>query len=58
MLAEYLAQSRKVVAIMSGKEIGTFTRSRSSLAKPPPHLNAAQALIRADARENSRKMIG
>jgi hypothetical protein len=34
MLAEYLAQSRKAVAIMSGKEIGTFQPQRSSLAKP------------------------
>jgi len=51
MLAEYLVQSRKAVAIMSGKEIGTFQAQQIKLGEATAALNAAQALIRADARE-------
>ena len=51
MLAEYLVQSRKAVAIMSGKEIGTFQAQQIKLGEAAAALNAAQALIRADARE-------
>jgi alkylation response protein AidB-like acyl-CoA dehydrogenase len=51
MLAEYLAQSRKAVAIMSGKEIGTFQAQQIKVGEATAALNAAQALIRADARE-------
>jgi alkylation response protein AidB-like acyl-CoA dehydrogenase len=51
MLAEYLIQSRKAVAIMSGKEIGTFQAQQIKVGEAAAALNAAQALIRADARE-------
>jgi alkylation response protein AidB-like acyl-CoA dehydrogenase len=51
MLAEYLAQSRKAVAIVSGKEIGTFQAQQIKLGEATAALNAAQAQIRAEARE-------
>jgi 3-hydroxy-9,10-secoandrosta-1,3,5(10)-triene-9,17-dione monooxygenase len=51
MLAEYLFQSRKAVAIMSGEVIGTFQAQQIRVGEATAALNAAQALIRADASE-------
>jgi 3-hydroxy-9,10-secoandrosta-1,3,5(10)-triene-9,17-dione monooxygenase len=51
MLAEYLFQSRKTVAIMSGEMIGTFQAQQTKVGEATAALNAAQALIRADASE-------
>lgn len=51
MLARYLVESRKAIAIMSGKEIGTFQAQQTKLGEATAALNAAQALVRADARE-------
>jgi 3-hydroxy-9,10-secoandrosta-1,3,5(10)-triene-9,17-dione monooxygenase len=51
MLVEYLAQSRKAVTIMAAKEIGTFQAQQIKIGEATSALNAAQALVRADARE-------
>src|SRR5215467_10696417 len=51
MLAEYLFQSRKAVAIMSGEVIGIFQAQQIKVGEATAALNAAQALIRADASE-------
>ena len=51
MLAEYLFQSRKAVAIMSGEVVGTFQAQQIRVGEATAALNAAQALIRADASE-------
>jgi 3-hydroxy-9,10-secoandrosta-1,3,5(10)-triene-9,17-dione monooxygenase len=51
MVAEYLAQSRKAFTVMSGQEIRSFQTQQIKLGEATGALNAAQALIRADARE-------
>ena len=51
MVAEYLAQSRKAFTVMSGQEIRSFQTQQIKLGEATAALNAAQALIRADARE-------
>ena len=51
MLAEYLAQSRKAIAIMSAKDIGIFQAQQIKLGEATAALHGAQALIRAEARE-------
>jgi resorcinol 4-hydroxylase (FADH2) len=51
MFDEYLAQSRKAVALMSGKEVGTYQAHQIKLGKAAAALNMAEALMRADARE-------
>ena len=57
MLAEYLAQSRKAVAIMSGKEIGTFQAQQIKLGEATAALNAVQAQIRAEALKFKRSPL-
>ena len=51
LLAEYLAQSQKAVTIMAGREIGTFQAQQIKIGAATAALNAAQALVRADAIE-------
>ena len=51
MVDEYLAQSRKWIAIMSGKGSGTFQAMQIKIGEATAALNAAQALLRADCRE-------
>jgi len=51
MVAEYLAQSRKAFTVMSGQEIRSFQTQQIKLGEATAALNAAQVLIRADARE-------
>src|SRR6476659_10113017 len=65
MLAEYLAQSRKVVAIKCGKEIGTFHAQQIKLGETtaapqrsagadPCRAREIQALAAADQPDNAR----
>jgi alkylation response protein AidB-like acyl-CoA dehydrogenase len=51
MVTEYLAHARKSITLMSGKESGTFQAQQIKLGEASAALNAAQAIVRADARE-------
>jgi len=51
ILVEYLTHSRKSITIMSGKESGTFQAQQIKVGEATAALNAAQALLRSDARE-------